>query len=56
MIKHFTRKFTLALSITLLAAPTMRLLAQSTPAPTTGVTGTDPEPQIIRTLLLLYLA
>jgi hypothetical protein len=56
MIKHVARKFAFALSITLLAAPTVKLLAQSTPAPTQGVTGTDPEPQIIRMLLLLYLA
>ena len=64
MIRNASRKFVLAMTLLVLAAPIGRAVAQSsttTPPPTSPsvVTGTDPEPQddIIDAILsLLFLA
>ena len=53
MFRNIQRKFVLALTLAALAVPFGRAIAQSTaPTSPTVVTGTNPEPQVIATILL----
>jgi hypothetical protein len=58
MIKNITRKLCLGLTLAALVAPAGTAIAQpTTPPPTnpTVVTGTDPEPQIVRQIILTII-
>jgi hypothetical protein len=54
MFRNSTRKLGLALTLAALAVPYGRAIAQS--ASPTVVTGTNPEPQVIATILLSMVA
>jgi hypothetical protein len=59
MIKNIARKLRLTVPLAILAIPFGSAIAQSTtttpPAPPTVVTGTNPEPQVIASIILSVL-